>query len=877
MAVFQWSFLLCFFISHWISTTAGESYVCTVCKCTSSNNKLKIDCRDRFKSGFNITSFPNNTVWMDLSGNNIKGINWTSPENVSHIDLSRNCISSLHGKPFEGLFFLRYLNLEQNKITFSESNYYLDVFEDLQSLHTLNIKSNTKTSVSAHNIDTAFSKLVSLITLRMDLLFNVTFESGFKNLKNLSRLDVSGITGECNIVYLYQSFFENTPFLKEIDISNCRISDVDKGPFKSLRHLEILDISDNKELGFSSLPNITWGLNMTLIKKFRAEGIHCVIGIGTLLTTSHVENLSQTRLVEISFAHNRIEVIGNGVLSIMPDTLEKLSFALNRLTTGRYLFEFITLHNLTEFNMTLLLKPPKYTTDNFKPCYEKGDSTSQGLSNGVDERQGQGILNYWKPNITVYLPPKFETFYANSSKLHGKIPRIKINATSLKNIYAQNNMLFEWYLPLYGFEKLERLDLSNNFCSRISPHFARSETGLKYVNISRNMLSRSLKADQRCQLFKYQRRIEELDFSSNRLVHIPVCTFQNMARMKILRLNDNQLTDVNIRIRHMINLSFVDLSNNRLSTFADETIEEFNQLFAKTKVLINLKNNKFQCTCENLDFLSWMNQHKHHFLQIEKYVCSDQNNKFDFRKLKESLHELKLQCMNLEMWIVIGCVMITLVICVIAVLIIKKNIWHIRYFLHKNPRAGSGSIYKGLEDESQEPLLVADARNSNAREVSINSENQQGALRYPYDVFISYVGANRKFVMDEVKPRLEENGLKVFIRDIDFEAGDNKIDNIMRALGKSSKTICMVSKPYLKSKWRTYELNMAKMEGMKSRGSLRYVQLILMPDLFEESTSCNTKIRDLIDQKCFLECPPKDSSLQDIFWRDLISTIKSPH
>ncbi|XP_056014234.1 toll-like receptor 4 [Ostrea edulis] len=690
MAVFQWSFLLCFFISHWISTTAGESYVCTVCKCTSSNNKLRIDCRDRFKVGFNITLFPKNTVWMDLSGNNIEGIDWRFPKKVRHIDLSRNCISSLHGKPFERLIFLRYLNLEQNKITFSESNYYPDVFIHLERLHTLNIKNNSKTSVSAHNIDTAFSKLVSLKTLKMDLPFNVSFGSGFKNLKSLSRLDVSGITGQCNIVYLSGSFFQNTPFLKEIDVSDCQISNAEKGPFIYLSHLEKLDISHNKELGFSSLPNITWGLNQTSIRTFRADDIHCLIGIGTQLTMSHIEHLRQTRLVEISFARNRMELIGKGVLPHMPETLEKLSFGLNRLTTGIYLFEFHTLRNLKEYNMTLLLKSQKYYASIFENCIEKRDSTiSIGLLNEIDKRDGQGMLNYWKPNITWYFPPKLETLFANSSKLYMEFPAVIINATSLKNVYFQNNMLFEWNLPVFGAEKLERIDLSNNFCSRMSPHFTKTATGLKYMNIARNMLARSLKADQRCQLFRNQRRIEEFDFSDNRLVHLPICTFQNMARMKILRLNNNQLTGVNIRIRHMINLSFVDLSNNRLTTFTDETIEEFNQLFAKTKVLINLKNNKFQCTCENFDFLSWMNQHKHHFLQIEKYVCSDQNNRFDFRKLEQSLRELKIQCMNLEMWIVIGCVMITLVICVIAVLIIKKNIWHIRYFLHKNPRGGS--------------------------------------------------------------------------------------------------------------------------------------------------------------------------------------------
>jgi Leucine-rich repeat (LRR) protein len=342
------------------------------------------------------------------------------------------------------------------------------------------------------------------------------------------------------------------------------------------------------------------------------------------------------------------------------------------------------------------------------------------------------------------------------------------------------------------------------------------------------MLARSLKADQRCQLFKNQRRIEEFDFSSNRLVHIPICTFQSMARMKILRLNNNQLSDVNFRLSHMTNLSFVDLSNNRLTTLKEESVEELNHVFAKTKVLINLKNNKFQCTCENLDFLSWMNEHRSRFLHIERYVCSDQDSEFDFQEIEASLHQLKFQCMNFEISIVITCVMITLVICMITVLIIRKNIWHIRYFLHKNKRkgdsqkGGSRSTHTELESGSQTPLLATDVRHMSKHQSSIYSENslseiQTETVRYPYHVFISYVGANRKFVMEEMKPRLEESGFNLFIRDIDFDVGDKKIENIMRGLGRSQKTLCVVSKSYLKSKWRNYELNMAKMEGMKAR------------------------------------------------------------
>ncbi|XP_056016928.1 toll-like receptor 4 [Ostrea edulis] len=491
------------------------------CSCFEQNKTIvMVDCSDRRLKY--VPHLPSSVKWLNLRKNLIKNISSNSKK-IPHLNVSDNDESErANRQPFDGLRNLQYLDISSNSL----ENVDPGVFKPLKSLVSFNMKYNSKKlGENWSNVKEVLNSFKSLEELRIDVMGNISFAEGFPGLRNLSLLDVSGLTGICEMRIIQRDFFLNTPFLKHLDISSCKIKHIEEGAFGYLKNLETLHISYNKELGFASLPNITY---------------------------------SGWRDYELNMA--KIE--------------------------------------------------------------------------GIKNRGGLGHL------FVIILPDAFD--------VDRKCPN------SLKDLIGQD------YFLRYPYSTTEEVD----------------------------------------------------------------------------------------------------------------TIE-----------------------------------------------------------LEE---EIK------------------------------------RYFLHKNPRAGSGSIYKGLEDESQEPLLVADARNSNAREVSINSENQQGALRYPYDVFISYVGANRKFVMDEVKPRLEENGLKVFIRDIDFEAGDNKIDNIMRALGKSSKTICMVSKPYLKSKWRTYELNMAKMEGMKSRGSLRYVQLILMPDLFEESTSCNTKIRDLIDQKCFLECPPKDSSLQDIFWRDLI-------
>ncbi|XP_061169404.1 toll-like receptor 4 [Saccostrea echinata] len=226
-----------------------------------------------------------------------------------------------------------------------------------------------------------------------------------------------------------------------------------------------------------------------------------------------------------------------------------------------------------------------------------------------------------------------------------------------------------------------------------------------------------------------------------------------------------------------------------------------------------------------------------HFLGFQKYTCSDRTNHFDFKYMEQSLQKLKLDCMNFNIWIVTTTVVITLVVSVILVIIIRKNIWHINF-----------------EEISHYGM-------------------KQDKLQYPYHAFISYVGENRGFVFQKMKPKLEAKGLRLLIRDIHFEIGNSKIDNIMKAIGRSKRTICVVSKAYLKSKWRTYELNMAKMEGLKERGSLGYVHLILMPDLFEGG--CDTAIKDLIDKKYFLDYIPEDSSLQKEFWKNLNRIIKN--
>ncbi|XP_062607231.1 toll-like receptor 4 [Saccostrea cucullata] len=188
---------------------------------------------------------------------------------------------------------------------------------------------------------------------------------------------------------------------------------------------------------------------------------------------------------------------------------------------------------------------------------------------------------------------------------------------------------------------------------------------------------------------------------------------------------------------------------------------------------------------------------------------------------------------------------LTLIICISCGVGVYKNRWNLRYIIYKTKKR------------------FRNRGNFNG--------NIQSTVHYEYDAYISYCGSDRSFVLSEMHQQLENvRGLRLLIRDKIFLPGESKSISIMEGLQDSSKAVCVVSKRYLTSKWRDYELNMAKVEGVKDRGSIRFVIVILMPDVYNGTYP--SKLADLLKQDCYLEYPENERDYEE-FWEKLIQKI----
>ncbi|XP_061197752.1 toll-like receptor 4 isoform X2 [Saccostrea echinata] len=151
-------------------------------------------------------------------------------------------------------------------------------------------------------------------------------------------------------------------------------------------------------------------------------------------------------------------------------------------------------------------------------------------------------------------------------------------------------------------------------------------------------------------------------------------------------------------------------------------------------------------------------------------------------------------------------------------------------------------------------------------------KRSQRKVFYEYDAFISYSEHDRRFVFKQFK-KMESGGLRFCIHDRDFIPGKDIAENITNAIHNSRRTVCVITSHFLKSYWCMFELNMARMESIYSRGGDNILLLVLLENHIVREMPLS--LLHVIESKSYLEYPDEEHfGSIGTFWRNLEHTIK---
>ncbi|KAK6187917.1 hypothetical protein SNE40_005837 [Patella caerulea] len=807
----------------WASLTSGtvlfvEPQLCTICECRSKEGLtgVKVDCSNRSLKEIP-PNIPENTTWLNLKDNFIENItDYTfKGTKLSFLDISNNSITRLNRFSFFGLDTLITLNLHNNKINMEPESYPIGVFKSLVNLQTLDISSNDGSIIEYPS--ESFSALLSLETLKMDGTPSIVLGKGFSYLTNLKMLN---FTGYCKTENITKNSFINVPSIEKLVLSNCRITLIDSFAFSMFSKLQFLDLSGNRELGFDTATLPLKNLHSAAFRILNISCIYDIFGLGNELTSVQVARFKHLNITEIYLDHNRIQLFDDWVVYNISLTVKIVSIRDNIPTFGFYMLEFDVLKNIIcidasyqyfthlPFYDNCNVKPDRHYFHNNCPYFNEANinrmsnkhphDDSDLIEDQVSDTDSHIPLLSWiskseaeRDQYKIKLAPNIQYINISHIKLGCTIPRMTFAKNRVKILDFSSNILNKWHGPILGSTSLEWLSLSNNYCDQINEDFFKGSINLISLYIGSNFLSFTFESDIRGSIFKPLRKLEILDISNNQITVLPSALLHAQVKLKYLDLSNNRMKQWTLDIFHMNYLTFIDLSNNSLSTLP-LSLRKFSDLQQArgTNLTINLLGQSLLCTCENLDFLKWMETNTTNFVRRNEYTCENLHGKIvSLNDLKAIVLNLEKECASWTVMIVVLTSSMAVIITVIVSSVIYRYRWKFRYLYY--------------------------VRRNKYRQCAAHGNDHDD--QFDFNAFISYADEDRQIVITDMIEKLEkQQGMQLCIHHRDFLVGEVIAANISNAVRNSKKTLILLTKNFLKSYWCIYELNMALMESIST-------------------------------------------------------------
>ncbi|XP_038616921.1 toll-like receptor 5 [Tachyglossus aculeatus] len=681
--------------------------------------------------------------------------------NLKVLDLGYNPALSLDPDAFRGLYNL--LELRLFYCGLSESVLRDGHLRDLHSLIRLDLSANNIQSLPLH---TSFRKLRSLKIL--DLSKN--------QISSVCERDLQSIQGKYFSLFILadNQLFSRRP----VDWGACG------NPFRNIL-LNTLDVSGN---GWSAdiTRDFCAAINRTQVSSLVLR--HHVMGSGFGFENLKDPNsdtfsgLERSSVVQLDLSHGFIFSIRPWLFWALK-WLKVLSLThnkINRFEKGA----FYGLDTLQILNLSYNLLGELYNSNfdglpNIKYIDLKQNHIGAIQDQTFTHLKELRTLDLRDNAIKEinFLPSIDSAFLSGNKLVHLKGSIISAEFLHLGGNRLEN--LDDLYL-LLQIPCLKFLILNQNrFSYCYASHRFTENFNLTELYLSENMLQLVWETGLCWDVFKGLSHLRHLYLNNNYLSFLPPGVFSNLISLQILSLNGNRL----ISLSHgdlPDTLVFLDISRNQL--FSPDP-----NLFMSLKVL-DITHNRYICECELREFLGWLNQSNVTFIGSANdmycvYPESLSGVSLYSVSLEDCDEEEVLRPLKFSLFLFFT---VSLLLIIISVIVYTQF---------------RGFCFTGFKTVTR--LVLGD------------HPKRTGSNAYKYDAYLCFSSKDfewvqRAFLMHLDSQYNDDNRFNLCFEARDFLPGEEHISNIRDAIWNSRKTICVVTRQFLKDGWCIEAFNFAQ-------------------------------------------------------------------
>lgn len=372
--------------------------------------------------------------------------------------------------------------------------------------------------------------------------------------------------------------------------------------------------------------------------------------------------------------------------------------------------------------------------------------------------------------------PNIEFLLLGDNKLNSLSNIVDLGMNSIYVNVSDNRLtnMEDVYVILTHFKHIKSLFYGGNFikwCTRNPNVPVSGNNSLKVLDLHDSSMQTLWVQGMCLDLFDHFYNLLSLNLSFNSIASLPEGIFSSLSSIIEIDLSSNALTYLQPDV-FPVSLKTLDLSRNFLASPDPAT---FQSLF-----FLNLAENRFHCYCNLQSFLTWLNVTDVTFLSpVDEYRC----------EFPAALHNLPLldyfsivQPCEEDDEIAVRGLRFALFIfsALLTIVVLLSGIVYARL------RGRIFLIYKKI-----------------AGRVLEGPKPAPPAEELQYDAFLCFSNSDYRWVEAALLKKLdnqfsEENILRCCFEARDFLPGEDHLSNIRDAIWGSRKTVCVVSKEFLK-------------------------------------------------------------------------------